>query len=119
MESFLWLYFILDYVWFKAPSDGLGAFLGMIDPTLWSDGKPIDMAIYGDWIVFTGENTLDESNILGYIKCFSEMMSQQTGQDFADNGFLSVLDRIDMSVMDKAREKVKNMYSKHDYSVCD
>ncbi len=76
MESFLILYHLLEQCYEIDPGDKsseeliLSDFLSDIDPTLWADGRPMDQAIYIDWLKQNEIEHLDLENILPAIQKF-------------------------------------------------
>lgn len=63
-RSFLVFFYIVDKGYNQCKEDDLGGFLGAISPEIWEDGKPIDKAIYNDWLKFCKPKIINENNII-------------------------------------------------------
>jgi|MucameStandDraft_1065616.scaffolds.fasta_scaffold53466_2 hypothetical protein len=89
-------------------------FLSDTDPTLWADGRPMDQAIFDDWVEQTNIPHLNEKNIISAIINFLSF--------YEDRGFYfgrtkEILQEIANDEMLKdAAEFSKIMYEKYSYN---
>lgn len=120
MESFLYLFFLLDKCYDIDPclkpgeSLDLPGFLGEINPTLWSDGRAADPAIFDDWVEQTDIPHLNEKNIISAIINF---LSFYEDQGFYFGRTREILKEIANDEMLKdAAEFSKIMYEKFSYN---
>ena len=120
MESFLYLFFLLEKCYDIDPclkpgeSLDLPGFLGEINPTLWSDGRAADPAIFDDWVEQTDIPHLNEKNVISAIINF---LSFYEDQGFYFGRTREILKEIANDEMLKdAAEFSKFMYEKFSYN---
>ena len=120
MESFLYLFFLLDKCYDIDPclkpgeNLDLPGFLGEINPTCWGHGRPIDQAIFEDWVEQTDIPHLNEKNIISAIINF---LSFYEGQGFYFGRTKEILQEIaNDEMLTDAAEFSKIMYEKFSYN---
>ena len=89
MQSFLMFFYILDQCYEKHQTDDLGGFLGSISPELWEDGKPMDQAVYNDWINRNNIIAINNENIVNAVCIFLEYYQIEFGYDFSKTSGVS------------------------------
>lgn len=119
MESFLMLYFLLDQCYrIDHGDDGdntmvLGGFLGDINPTLWDDGRPMDQAIYQDWITNNDISALSHDNIIDAVIRFLHFYENR-GFYFAQTEAI-LQGQLQSQMIEVASEQTKWMYKEYNY----
>ena len=122
MESFLILYHLLEQCYEIDPGDKsseeliLSDFLSDIDPTLWADGRPMDQAIYIDWLKQNEIEHLDLENILPAIQKFIALYENR-GVNFGRAKDILNKPLNDIAPMLKKAESFsQNMYKNFSYN---
>lgn len=114
MQSFLMFFYILDQCYERCPENDLGGFLGSISPELWGDGKPIDKAVYTDWLDRNDAALLNSQNIVTVTLDFLEFYQTKYGFDFSKTK-MTLQNMVDNEMVDKAIDRADLMYQKHNY----
>ena len=118
MQSFLNFFYILDQCYNqcygKGREDDLPWFLGAICPELWDDGKPIDEAIFDEWLKFSDSKTIDINNIMEKTYLFLEYYELKFGFNFSKAKHL-ILTTTDKTVAQSAYDKAEVMYQEYKY----
>lgn len=119
MESFLMLYYLLHQCQEIDPGDLssgeliLSDLLSGIDPTLWADGRPMDQAIYRDWLEQTDISRLNRGNIISAVLSF---VSLYENRGFYFGIVREILLGPERETMIASAERfTKCMYHKHNY----
>lgn len=120
MESFLILYHLLEQCYDIDPGDKsseeliLSDFLSDIDPTLWADGRPMDQAIFYDWVEQTDIPHLSEKNIISAVLNFVSFYEKR---GFYFGRVREILQGTSSDTMIKNAIKfARSMYEKYSYS---
>ena len=110
MDSFLVFFYILEQCYTLCHEDDLDGFLGAISPELWTDGKPIDIAIYNDWQTNNKNMKLDPVSIVIRIYELLETYEKKFGYDFSKTKKTLISD-ITEEMIREALKQAKIRYS--------
>lgn len=116
MQSFLAFFYILDQGYDQCKENDLGRFLGTISPELWGDGKPIDKAIFDDWLKACDYQTLNQNNIIKRTYEFLESYEHEFGFDFCRIKKW-LINSTNQEIIEKAMNKADKMCQKFKYDM--
>lgn len=114
MQSFLMFFYILDQCYMNCRENDLGGFLGTISPELWTDGKPIDIAIYNDWQKISNPETINEENIIKKTYDFLVHYEKTFGYEFSKTKEWLITSN-EQNVIENAKLCTKKLYQEYNF----
>lgn len=113
MQSFLMFFYILDQCYEICPENDLGGFLGTISPELWTDGRPIDQAVYYDWKTQNDVSLINRQNITDSILKFL-VFYENYKYNFSKTKIV-LRDVVDKKMIQAAIDKTDILYQRYNY----